>query len=90
MQFIFGLVIRILQNRIFHPLRSVPGPWLNSLSELPAAIALVKGDQHLYYRSLHEKYGLVVRVSPNELSFFTTEAREEIYGFRVSALNSTL
>ncbi|KAL7798975.1 cytochrome P450 [Trichoderma afarasin] len=84
--FIIGLVIRLLQNRIFHPLRSVPGPWLNSLSELPAAIALVKGDQHLYYRSLHEKYGMVVRVSPNELSFITTEAREEIYGFRKGGL----
>ncbi|UKZ82890.1 hypothetical protein TrVFT333_010690 [Trichoderma virens FT-333] len=79
---ITGLFIRILQNRVFHPLRSVPGPWLNSLSELPAAIALVKGDQHLYYKSLHEKYGLVVRVSPNELSFIGTDAREEIYGFR--------
>ncbi|KAL7947782.1 cytochrome P450 [Trichoderma barbatum] len=79
---IIGLFIRILQHRVFHPLRSVPGPWVNSLSELPAAIALVKGDQHLYYRSLHEKYGLVVRVSPNELSFIGTDAREEIYGFR--------
>lgn len=53
-------------------------------------MALVKGDQHLYYKSLHEKYGLVVRVSPNELSFIGTDAREEIYGFRVSASNSTL
>ncbi|KAL7952709.1 cytochrome P450 [Trichoderma compactum] len=81
--FIISLVIRILRNRIFHPLRSI---WLNSLSEQPATIALVKGDQHLYYMSLHEKYGLVVRVSPNELSFITTEAREEIYGFRKGGL----
>ncbi|KAL7931594.1 cytochrome P450 [Trichoderma chlorosporum] len=84
--FVLGLFIRILQNRVFHPLRSVPGPWINSLSELPAAIALVKGDQHLYYKSLHEKYGLVVRVSPNELSFISTDAREEIYGFRKGGL----
>ncbi|KAL7895418.1 cytochrome P450 [Trichoderma sp. SZMC 28014] len=83
---IVGLIFRIIQNRILDPLRSVPGPWFNSLSELPAAIALVKGDQHLYYKSLHEKYGLVVRVSPNELSFIGTDAREEIYGFRKGAL----
>jgi hypothetical protein len=53
------------------------------VSELPAALALVTGNQHLYYRSLHEKYGPVVRVSPNELSFISVEAREEIYGLRV-------
>ncbi|CRG82853.1 hypothetical protein PISL3812_00199 [Talaromyces islandicus] len=79
---IIGLIIRILRQRIFHPLRSVPGPLINSLSELPAALALVKGEQHHYYRSLHEQYGPVVRVSPNELSFIGTDAREEIYGFR--------
>ena len=54
------------------------------MSELPATIALVSGNQHIYYRWLHEKYGPVVRVSPEELSFVTVEAREEIYGLRVS------
>ncbi|KAK9442370.1 Cytochrome P450 [Metarhizium brunneum] len=83
---VVGLVIRILRHRIFHPLRSVPGPLVNSLSELPAALALVKGEQHHYYRSLHDKYGPVVRVSPNELSFIGTDAREEIYGFRKGGL----
>lgn len=54
------------------------------MSELPATLALVKGNQHIYYRSLHEKYGPVVRVSPDELSFVSVDAREEIYGLRVS------
>ncbi len=67
----------------FHPLCAVPGPWVNSISELPAALALVLGDQHIYYRRLHEKYGPVVRVSPGEVSFVSVEAREEIYGLRV-------
>lgn len=40
----------------------------------------------MYYQYLHEKYGPVVRVSPNELSFISVEAREEIYGLRVSLL----
>ncbi|AEO65383.1 uncharacterized protein THITE_2143111 [Thermothielavioides terrestris NRRL 8126] len=80
-------VFQIVQRRLFHPLRSVPGPWVNSVSELPAALALVTGNQHLYYQSLHEKYGPVVRVSPNELSFISVEAREEIYGLRKGGLN---
>ncbi|KAK1756336.1 cytochrome P450 [Echria macrotheca] len=84
---VLWLSFQIVQRRYFHPLRSIPGPWLNSISELPAAFALVTGNQHVYYRSLHEKYGPVVRVSPNELSFVSVEAREEIYGLRKGGLN---
>lgn len=62
---------------------SASGPWLNSITEIPAFLNLVTGNQHTYYRSLHEKYGPIVRVSPNELSFISLEAREEIYGLRV-------
>lgn len=69
-----------------HPLRAVPGPWINRLTELPAAWALARGDQHTYYRSLHDRYGPVVRVSPNEVSFVSVEAREEIYGHRKAGL----
>ncbi|KAK4149025.1 cytochrome P450 [Chaetomidium leptoderma] len=86
-QLVSRLLFQILQRRLFHPLRSVPGPWANSISELPAALALVRGNQHVYYRSLHERYGPVVRVSPNELSFISVEAREEIYGLRKGGLN---
>lgn len=53
------------------------------MSELPATLALVKGNQHIYYASLHDNYGPVVRVSPDELSFVSVDAREEIYGLRV-------
>ena len=53
------------------------------MSELPATLALVSGHQHIYYKWLHEKYGPVVRVSPDELSFISVDAREEIYGLRV-------
>ncbi|KAH8157751.1 hypothetical protein CIB48_g10501 [Xylaria polymorpha] len=62
-------------------------PWLNRISELPAALALLKGDQHIYYKSLHDKYGPVVRVSPDEISFISVEARQEIYGLRKGGMN---
>lgn len=80
--FITRLLFQLISRRFFHPLSSVPGPWINGVSELPATLALVTGNQHLYYRSLHEKYGAVVRVSPDEVSFVSVEAREEIYGHR--------
>ncbi|KAK3367574.1 cytochrome P450 [Podospora didyma] len=81
------LIIQIVQRRFFHPLRLIPGPWLNSITELPAAFNLLSGNQHTYYRKLHEKYGPVVRVSPDEVGFVTAEAREEIYGLRKGGLN---
>ncbi|KAL2192616.1 cytochrome P450 [Corynascus similis CBS 632.67] len=81
------LLYQVIQRRYFHPLRAIAGPWLNSISELPAALALVTGNQHVYYRYLHERYGPVVRVSPNEVSFISVEAREEIYGLRKGGLN---
>ncbi len=79
-----GLFVQICQRLFFGPFRNIPGPWLNRVSELPAALALLKGDQHIYYKSLHDKYGPVVRVSPDEISFISVEARQEIYGLRVS------
>ncbi|KFX98731.1 hypothetical protein V490_02139 [Pseudogymnoascus sp. VKM F-3557] len=82
-----ALLLQIIQRLFFHPLRSAPGPWANRVSEIPATIALVTGNQHTYYRSLHEKYGPIVRVSPGELSFVSVEAREEIYGLRKGGLN---
>lgn len=78
------LFIQTCQRLFFDPFRIIPGPWLNRISELPAALALLKGDQHIYYKSLHDKYGPVVRVSPDEISFISVEARQEIYGLRVS------
>lgn len=89
-QFVLKFLIQLVQRRFFHPLRSIPGPWINSMSELPATLALVKGNQHIYYRSLHEKYGPVVRVSPDEVSFVSVDAREEIYGLRVSKSSSVV
>ncbi|KAI1348361.1 cytochrome P450 [Xylaria sp. FL0043] len=82
-----GLIVQICRRLFFGPFRNIPGPWLNRISELPAALALLKGDQHVYYKSLHDQYGPVVRVSPDEISFISVEARQEIYGLRKGAMN---
>lgn len=39
------------------------------------------------YKIHHDKYGPVVRVMPNELSFNTAKAWEDIYGHRVGMAN---
>ncbi|KAI0112501.1 cytochrome P450 [Nemania sp. FL0031] len=82
-----GLSVQILHRLLFGSLHAIPGPWPNRVSELPAALALLNGNQHEYYKSLHDKYGPVVRVSPNEVSFISVEARQEIYGLRKGGMN---
>lgn len=81
-KFALDFLFRPVQKRFFRPIRSVPGPLTNSISELPTSQALVSGDQLIDYRALSERHGPVSRVSLDELSFVSL--CEEIYGFRVS------
>lgn len=81
----FGALLgQAVYRRWMHRMSRYPGPWLNSVSSIPSAIAAYRGVQHLYNYKLHEKYGPVVRISPDELSFTEAYAWEQIYGNRVS------
>ncbi|KAJ5835982.1 cytochrome protein [Penicillium robsamsonii] len=71
----------VIYNRYVHPLSQYPGPFLVSISRLPHAGAYLTGQLHTYVKSLHEKYGDVVRIAPDELSFRTDQAWKDIYGF---------
>ncbi|KAL1734679.1 cytochrome P450 [Schizophyllum commune] len=64
----------------FHPLAGYPGPILCKITKLYSAWISLGGKQHFHYRRLHEKYGDVVRVGPNELAFFTADAIEPLFG----------
>ncbi|KAL9097591.1 MAG: hypothetical protein Q9165_000487 [Trypethelium subeluteriae] len=55
---------------------------LNAASVIVKSIHVCKGNQAQHYARLHERYGEVVRVSPTELSYITTYAWNDIYGFR--------
>lgn len=76
------LVCSIIVYRLspFHPLAAHPGPVLCKISKLYFALISQTGKQHFYYRQLHERYGDVVRVGPNELAFFTADAIEPMIG----------
>ncbi|KAG6907707.1 hypothetical protein DXG01_007725 [Tephrocybe rancida] len=52
----------------WHPLAKFPGPLMCKVSKFWLAFQSLGGKQHLYYYNLHEQYGDVVRVGPNELS----------------------
>lgn len=71
---------KITCNRYLHPLRSYPGPLLSTISRIPYIIAYTQGRLHLYVRTLHEQYGDVVRIAPDELSYRDDQAWKDIYG----------
>ncbi|CAA7267082.1 unnamed protein product [Cyclocybe aegerita] len=65
----------------WHPLAKYPGPLLCKLSKFYLAFKVARGGkQHIYYKSLHEKYGDIVRVGPNELIICDVNAVNPILG----------
>lgn len=68
-----------LHNLYFHSLSRFPGPRLWAISRIPYAYTLLKGDLTQRTKELHERYGEVVRLAPNELSFINGQAWQDIY-----------
>lgn len=73
------MVILPIQRLYFHPLSKFPGPRLWAISRIPFAYYIVRGDLHFHFQTLHAKYGYVVRVAPNELSYIAEDAYNDIY-----------
>ncbi|KAK7037645.1 hypothetical protein VNI00_010864 [Paramarasmius palmivorus] len=64
----------------WHPLAAYPGPLLCKLTKFRGAFEAPSGKQHEWYKRLHELYGDVVRIGPNELSFSFPDAISPIMG----------
>jgi hypothetical protein len=75
-------LLTALYNLVLHPLRSIPGPVLHRASPIPYTLALLTGRAAFLTHALHERYGSVVRLSPNHLSFTNIRAWKDIYGHR--------
>ena len=76
---LFGCAARCIYNLYFHPLSGVPGPRLWAASRLPFIYHLLRATLVKRTRTLHEKYGGIIRVAPDEVSFATVEAYDDIY-----------
>ncbi|KAK1633226.1 cytochrome P-450 [Colletotrichum phormii] len=76
------VVSRTIYNVYFHPLSRYPGPRLWAASRLPWNTVNLQGNLAWKIRELHEKYGPVVRIAPDELSYTSSTAWKKIYGQR--------
>ena len=70
----------MLYNRLVHPLRHIPGPFLASITPWVQLYHGMKGDRHLWLHNLHKTYGTHVRVAPNFVSVNSERGLHDIYG----------
>lgn len=63
----------------FHPLSSVPGPRVAAVSNIWHAYHARNGRMLILGKTLHKKYGPVVRVGPNEVWMNSRAAFSKIY-----------
>ncbi|KAI1174097.1 cytochrome P450 [Nemania sp. FL0916] len=66
----------------FHPLRSFPGPKSWACSYLPWSIKMFAGDILHEQLRLHQKYGNVVRIGPDNLSITDAVIWKEVCSYR--------
>lgn len=63
-----------------HPLRGVPGPVLARFTGIWLLRHELAGTRATTIHELHQMYGPVVRIAPDQLSFSSPAALREIYG----------
>ncbi|KAH7174694.1 cytochrome P450 [Fusarium flagelliforme] len=73
------LVYTVIYRIYFHPLSKYPGPKLAACSHFWFIRTWSSGFYPLRMEELHRKYGDIVRISTNELSFRSPTAFKDIY-----------
>lgn len=79
-QLLGWMLATIIYNLFFHPLRNIPGPLLHRASMIPWSIQILRGTQMFETQKMHDRYGPVVRLSPNHVAFTDARAWKGIYG----------
>lgn len=78
--FAFILTFNLLRARYSRGFNKFNGPFLASITDLWKLWYAFTGSQKQLYVDIHQKYGDIVRVGPNELSFADPRAIRDIYG----------
>ncbi|CAO2647926.1 Nn.00g088480.m01.CDS01 [Neocucurbitaria sp. VM-36] len=73
-------IARGIYRVYFHPLSKFPGPKIRAFTRIPHHVTTWRGGGDRTLRELHSKYGHVVRVNYDELSFTDPNAWKDIYG----------
>lgn len=63
-------------------MKQYPGPKLAAASYIPWFLVQYRGDSVKWLTELHQKYGNVVRIAPDELSYVSVDAAQDIWAHR--------
>lgn len=74
------LLLWLAKNRYQKGLNKYPGPFLASITNWWRFFDVYGRRPEVTHRALHKKYGDVVRLGPNTLSFSDPSALKSIYG----------
>ncbi|KAF2735054.1 cytochrome P450 [Polyplosphaeria fusca] len=72
--------VRGFYRAYLSPLAHLPGPKISAATRIPSILASWKGEYHLYVGRLHEEYGDVVRITPDEVSFIDPQSWKDTQG----------
>ncbi|KAF6749615.1 high nitrogen upregulated cytochrome P450 monooxygenase 2 [Ephemerocybe angulata] len=80
--FLCSLFTSIILYRLspLHPLAKYPGPPLWRITKFSAAWYGAQGRYHIKLKALHDRYGHIVRIGPNELSIIEKDMIPFILG----------
>lgn len=74
-----ALVLAYFIRCVSSPLWKLPGPRTSALTSLLLKWHELHASRTRYVHRLHQEYGPVVRIAPNEVSFTSYDAVKEIY-----------
>ncbi|KAI0400713.1 cytochrome P450 [Xylaria palmicola] len=74
--------LRAIHNVYFHPLSTIPGPYSWSASRLPFIYSLLNGTIVHDIQRLHQVYGPILRIAPDEVTFARADAWTDIFQLR--------
>jgi averufin monooxygenase len=73
------MFVQRIRGAYFTPLYKIPGPWYARFTARRLKYAIVMGRRVHYVQALHDKYGPVVRIAPNEVTIADAAAAKEIH-----------
>ncbi|KAF4979394.1 hypothetical protein FZEAL_4397 [Fusarium zealandicum] len=82
------LIVHIVV-RLTSATAKIPGPAISKLTSLWLKWQELGANRTMYIHGLHKKYGPVVRIAPNEVSFTSGDALKEIYASGGSGYDKT-
>jgi cytochrome P450 len=82
LQAIIAICSRFIWRLFFHPLSRFPCPKLAAISNLPYVKWSLNGELHTKIQELHDRYGDVIRIRPNALTYRNAQAWADIYSHR--------